>query len=118
MEEFVQLNEVADKYVKTAVLDFNHEYQRATSMEEKKVAYHKAKENFSEGLFVLNKLKLTPLEKNGISHFRKFLKEAIRACKAGSSGKEEKAHRIMEKARAHEREYEAILRRIGASLNG
>jgi len=114
MAEFVQLYEVYRKYVQKPQADYRRNDKLAVTKDERKELYLQSKTAFSEGLAALNKLELSPIEKVGVSNFRKFLKEAIRACDAGMKGKEAKALRIMLGAERYARTYNAILHRIGA----
>lgn len=115
MAEFVQLYDVYRKYVEKPQAVFRQNDKLAVTKEERRELYQQSKTAFSEGLATLNKLELSPIEKNGVSNFRNFLKEAIRACDAGMKGKEAKALRIMLGAERYARTYNAILHRIGAS---
>lgn len=114
MAEFVQLYDVYKKYVEKPQAEYRSNDKLAVTKDERKELYRQSKTAFSEGLAALNKLKLSPIEINGVSNFRNFLKEAIRACDAGIQGKEAKALRIMLGAERYARTYNAILHRIGA----
>lgn len=114
MSEFVQLLEFHKKYVEIPQAEYRRNDKLAVTKEDRKELYKNTKKALVEGLAELNKLKLSPVEKNGISNYRKFFKEAIRACDAGIQGKEAKSLRIMHIADNYARKYEAILYRIGA----
>lgn len=118
MAEFVQLYDVYRKYVEKPQADYRRNDKLAVTKEERKELYRQSKTIFSEGLAELNKLTLSPIEKNGVSNFRKFLKEAIRACDAGMKGKEAKALRIMLGAESYANKYNAVLRGLGRVTNG
>lgn len=114
MAEFVQLYDVYKKYVEKPQGEYRRNDKLAVTKDERKELYRQSKTAFSEGLAALNKLELSSIEKNGVSNFRKFLKEAIRACDAGMKGKEAKALRIMLGADTYANKYNTVLRRIGA----